>query len=338
MLLSFSRPVRSCTWEAGGGTHLTSLPFEDDDSTAEMLLMDQNFYARLKQALEDFFPGGWFQTTDRTSHLAYRYWELCQKLLDQGGLIHVSQQLADLPLLARLSFDALNFINLTQGNVPLLQLGTHQHMGSPTVIQRIQERMVDIDDFEDVMAELDVAAWYKDKTSQGERYRATLQEEYPYLWPDILVEHGALPQPLLYECKRILSPHVNRVNSTMKNANNQLRSAKDHLTSPCYGVVLVDLSPTYTLEAHPGQAWPEPPEEVIALVEGMLRGKNSHIDYLILVWTVFATSLDSADRLRFGFWRNVRQVMREGLPDLRGTEGHLCAGDTLKVYVSGDLH
>ena len=317
---------------------MTFLPFEDDDTTAQMWLMDQTFYARLKQALEDFFPPGWFQTTDRTSHLAYCYWQLCQKMLDQGGIIHVSQQMADLPLLARLSFDALNFIDLMQGNTPLLRSGTLQQMGSPAVIQSIQERMVDIDDFEDVMAELDVAAWYQGKTFLGDTYQATLQEEYSYLWPDLLVEHPALPQPLLYECKRILSPHVNRVNSTIKNASKQLRSAKERLTSPCYGVVLVDISPTYTLEAHPGQTWPEPPEEVTTLVEGMLRGKNTHIDYLILVWTTFAISLDAPDRLRCGFWRNVRQVMREGLPDVRGTEGHLYAGDTIKVYVTGDLH
>lgn len=314
------------------------LPFEDDGSPSEMWLMDEHFYAQLKQALEDFFPSGWFHATARPAHPAYQYWKLCQRLLAQGGVIHVSQQWADLPLLARMGLDALIFVDVTEGNAPLLQVGALQSLGSPAIIRQIQERITTRQDFEDAMAELYVAAWYKGKIYQERQYQAALQEEHSYPWPDLLVEHEALTRPLFYECKRIHAPSKNSISRSIRDANTQIRSAKERLSTPCYGVAVLDLSPAYVLEVHPGEPWPQPPNEIMFLGIAALHGKNSHIDYLVQVWTVFATWLDAADQLRCGFWRNTNQWRREGVPDWRGRNGHLYAGDTLEVRLSGDLH
>lgn len=211
----------------------------------------------------------------RASHPAAVRWQLCRTMLQQGGVIRWPTQRQELPILASMMLDAAAFIRVSDGDLQAFSLGDLSGYGDAAVQRKIQSRLNDPNQFQDLMAELSLAAWH-----QFEGHAVTPYETDG--WPDLKVVFAADDLPILLECKRLHVTSSTRLAKQITKANRQIR----HAQIAAYGIVALDV--TTALSGGLRELSDDIPEEIALLVEPVraaLSGpKNRSVDRVLLIW------------------------------------------------------
>lgn len=161
---------------------------------------DIDFIQFQKIILEKLFPEDWFCERRRDHHPAYQRWNLCVDLLKRNGRIQFPEQEASLPLLGRLGLDSTILITLTEGDFQKLRFGSLDLYGDSSVQAFIRSRVVDAEQFEDVMVELAFGAWHKGRGHSVEPM------EIPN-FPDIKILIPKFDLPSSLSAKKLDQPH-----------------------------------------------------------------------------------------------------------------------------------
>lgn len=209
-------------------------------------------YQRLKEILEDIFSPEWFLHAGRAPSAVYERWAFCQQMIAQNGIFQFAPNQAEIVELSKFLYDVFVFTVLTGGDMEHLQLGTLDRIGDEAVLKRIRGTASHPEQYEDMMVELYIAAWYRAKGCQA---HLTQQPG----WPDIRVDSPDLRRPLLIDCKRVQSPAgiagsgrakriKGRIEEKIRDANNQIKRASQEQGVECYGAVVLDATALFTLE------------------------------------------------------------------------------------------
>jgi hypothetical protein len=250
------------------------------ETLASGMLNRVDFLARQREILEQVFGKDWFLHANKKDkqHPAYKRWELCQTLIDQGGHIRRDQ----LSEMGRIALDVYYFIQLTEGNLDQLMLGLFDVIGDQNVRTYIRSRIKDPGFYEDIMVQLYIAAWHK---ARG--HSVALVEKAG--WPDVRVNMEIPNIPMLIECKHLRSAlEISKKNLerlTLK-ANSQIKKGKKDLGhTHCYGVLVLDISSIVPDASADVEDIPPQVQEVVSIMRRALSGnKNTSIHIAIIVW------------------------------------------------------
>jgi len=231
------------------------------------------FFTLQKTILEKLFPDKWFEHP-RPDHPAYRRWQLCDRIIKQGGIFRYPEDKSLFPEISRLVLDSAIFLTLTEGNMNQLKLGSLDLYGDSAVKKFIQSRITEEDQFEDVMVQLAFAAWHK-----GERHNVTPNEKEGF--PDLEIAVPSFTLPFLFECKRVRSGTKNKIRKAISKANSQIKvPGKD-----AYGVVIIDVSDVVGIVLVENDEFPTIIKQIISFVKsGLGRDFNQSIGAVALLW------------------------------------------------------
>lgn len=263
-------------------------------SSAEAIRAQKQFLETVftKKTLED----------PRQKHPAAVRWQLCVKLLQQGGSSRWPTQKAELPLLATMMLDAFALVKISGGDLQTFSLGNFSGYGDEGVQRKIKSRVNDYHHFQDLMAELSVAAWHQ---SEGHSVIPFEKEG----WCDLKIVFAADDLPILLECKRIHVPTITRLAKHITKANKQIRQT----CMAAYGVVVLDV--TMFLSKSEQVLSDETPREIAAVVEpirAMLSGpKNRSIGRVLLTWDEAGIVGTPPDRTLAVLRRSIRAIDHE---------------------------
>lgn len=257
-----------------------------------------DFFALQKNILERLFPRGWFLDAHNRRHPAFRRWDLCRAVLDQGGVIRFPEHATDLPLIGRMLLDSIVFVALTEGNVGQLRLGSLDVYGDDAVAQKLRSRIIDPGQFENLMVELAFGAWHKDQGHVVTPFEVDG-------WPDLRIDLPAR-DPLLVECKLLRSGSRNRIAKEVVTANRQIKAPGLN----AYGIAVLDA----TAPVVAGQ----PLGELQQSVEAALTGsKNRSVRAAILLWDSYQQFGAPPEDTSVFFMRNHQLVQHRGCEEVK---------------------
>ncbi|MDQ6894439.1 MAG: hypothetical protein M3167_17410 [Acidobacteriota bacterium] len=208
------------------------------------------------------------------NHPAAIRWRLAHKILRQGGSIRWPLQLVELPLLARMLLDSVTLVTVTGGILEHLTLGDIGGFGDQQVQVQLRSRIADERQFEHVMVELSLAAWYS-----SQNYSAIPIQRGG--WPDLRISLEQMAVPLYVECKRIQHSTENRLTKEVREANSQLRTVDEPSSGSAF-FHLADCSPPI------GEVSDAIPDRVISAASVIRRAlageKNRSVGAVVLTW------------------------------------------------------
>ena len=251
------------------------------------------FFELQMKILEKLFPREWFIKARKKSHPAYGRWNLCKQILQEGGIIRYPHQRETFGQIGRLVLDSYILVALTEGNVDMLKLGSLDLYGDEAVQEKIRSRVVNSEQFEDLMVELAFAAWHKS------RKHTVIPWEREGL-PDLKLQIPGVDVPILVECKRLRSGSKNRLTKVISKANSQIKAAQE----PCYGVVVLDVSIPVGVAEVENDELPNQLQDICSTVQSALSGKkNRSVGMAILVWDDSMILGEPPDKTQVAFRR-----------------------------------
>jgi hypothetical protein len=260
------------------------------------------FIKRLKEILEMMFPKGWFLQTKNKDHPAYVRWRVCNKIIEQGGMIRYPEQEDALLPIARTILDSGVVVALTDGDFGQLKFESFNSLGEKDVREKIRSRILNPQQFEDLMVELCVGAYHK-----MEGHKISLLEKEGY--PDLKVEIAGICTPLFIECKHLWTMSSNNIQSAIKKANRQIKKAKGDYPGLSYGVTLLDASIPLFIRKVENDLLPRQLEQVLSAIELALSGnKNTSISAGIIVWDDYMKMGDPPKPTYLAFRRRAKIV------------------------------
>ncbi len=239
--------------------------------------MDRIYFIQKQiEILETTFPKNFFLRKSVKNHPAYKRWELCKRIIGQGGKI-LSDQQSEFPLIGRIILDSAILISASRGNLQELKFGSINLFGNDEVINKIQKRVIDPQSFEDTMVELSFAAWHLTKSHEVE----LLETEG---FPDIKIRIPTFDIPAYAECKRISADTLNNFKMVLKKASKQIGATN----TQCYGIAALDISTPVTIHQVTDDALPEKVKHIVAQVEKIVSGEqNRNVGIVALIWDDF---------------------------------------------------
>jgi hypothetical protein len=239
-----------------------------------------NGITREKEILEWLFTKEWFSEARNSSHPAFIRWKVCNEAILWGGSKPDSYKFEQMLPIAKIAMDASLLVKLTEGDLRELLPGKMESFGDKNVQERIRQRKMVTDQFEDLFVELYTAAWHK-KIGR----KVALLEGIGKGLPDVRVDIESLPYPIFIECKRLKVFTAKNIRRDINTASKQLRSISK--TDPrAYGAVLLDFSGMLGDYQATDNSIPEMIQVVMKIVESSLKGEqNTHVMSAILVWT-----------------------------------------------------
>jgi len=260
------------------------------------------FFQRQKKLLEKLFSPDWFLEAKQKNYPAYLRWDLCKKIIEQGGMIQFPEQKEKLPEIGRIVLDSYIHVALTEGDIRQLKLGSLDLYGDETVQKKIRSRITDPNQFEDLMVELYVAAWHKTKNHTIE-----LIEKDGY--PDLKIEIPAMNIPVFIECKHLWTGSKNRIQKVIKKANNQIKKAVKETGITSYGAVILDVSIPVAAGQVENDNLPDKLREMVNVVQSALSGKkNRSVGAAIIVWDDYMQIGNPPDRTMLAYRRRYKRV------------------------------
>ena len=229
------------------------------------------FFVLQKRLLEELLPSGWFDDERNIAHPAFIRWNLCQIILNRGG---IQFQEDHLPTIARMLYDAMILTQVSGGDPKLFRLGRFGQYGDDKVRRKIRSMVTDPRKFEDVMVELAFGAWHLSKSNHSV---TPLEEEG---LPDLKLDIADSTLPVYSECKRLTTMLPNRFQRVLRKANNQIKATAER----CYGIAVLDVS---ALVSNVAQTDEVPSEilEICRVVGPIVTGaKNRSLGGVLLLW------------------------------------------------------
>lgn len=279
-----------------------------------------DFFKLQKEILEKLFPPHWFLEASKKNHPAYLRWALCEKVLEQGGKIRFPEQKTELPEIGRILLDSTILVILTEGDLQQLRFGSLDLYGDQVVQKKICSRIIDPEQFEDLMVELYVGAWHKTKSHV---VRPIEMEGYP----DLRIEFPDMNTPIFIECKHLWAGSRNRLQGVIKKANQQIKNATKEINSPYYGVAVLDVSTPVAAGQVENDDLSDKLREIVDIVQSALSGqKNRSVRVAILVWDDYMIMGKPPERTLIAFRRrrkrishkNITSAIPENLPLFKG--------------------
>jgi len=159
--------------------------------------------------------------------------------------------------------------------------------------KKIRSRVVNPEQFEDLMVELAFDAWHKS------RNHTVIPWEKEGL-PDLKLQIPGVDVPILVECKRLRSSLKNRLSKVISKANSQIKAAQE----PCYGVVVLDVSTPVGVTEVENDELPNQLQDICSIVQSALSGKkNRLVRMAILVWDDSMILGEPPDKTQVAFRR-----------------------------------
>lgn len=232
------------------------------------------FFEKHMELLKVVFSEDFFSNIKNETHPAYIRRQLCKNIIEQKGIIKYPEQKDEILLIGRIILDSLIHIILSDGNIQDIKFGIKKFYGDKNVLKKIESRIINDKQFEDLMVELYFASWHK-----GKNHTVILFEEDGY--PDMKINIPNYEIPIYAECKNVQFGHYKRLNSILKKANKQLKKVKED----CYGIVILDISQNSSLLIEKDDSIPSSIKDIIKDVSRILTGKkNKSISEAILIW------------------------------------------------------
>jgi len=223
-----------------------------------------------------------------------------------GGVIGWPEQREHLPLLSRALLDSAILVELTGGDMSVLRLGEFANLGDDMVLQKVRTRVPNPAQFEDIFAELSVAAWH-----QARGHAAQLLELEGL--PDIKVHLTGVSAPLYIECKRLGTSAARAIRNDLKDANKKFRRIQE----PHFGMVVIDVTQAVTLPETVTDDLPSALHELVDIAQQTLSGpKNRGVARAVLTWDEHI-ALPTSERPEAMVLRRRRVVIDHTEPERR---------------------
>jgi hypothetical protein len=245
----------------------------------------------------------WFHERTRNDHPAYRRWALCQEILNkQGGAIRWPEQKNQLLDIATMGLDTSILSIVSGGDLQSLSIGS-VNFKDETVRKKIQSRLQDAEQFDDIMVELYIGAWH-----QLEKHNVEYREQSGF--PDFNIGITGIGMPTLVECKRARVMTKKRMLKRIAKANDQITHEQLTIGS-AYGVVILDVTANQIAEA-PDDELPPKLDPIIGLVRSCLKGtKNRSVGLAVITWDEYKTAGTPPNQVWFGFRRRSVRVLHK---------------------------
>ncbi len=251
------------------------------------------FFRLQKEILEKFFPLNWFTETSEKNHPAFLRWMLCNKILQQRGVIKFPDQETELLEIGRLVLDSAILVTLTQGNLSQLKFGSLDLYGDKAVQKKIRSRITNPEQFEDIMVELSFGAWH-------EMVKHSVIPLEIESYPDLELKIVGIDIPIFVECKHLRSASENRLNKEITKANSQIKATG----IPCYGIGFFDVSIPVSMGQVEDDEFPMRLQEIIEIVQSTISGpKNRSIGVVLLAWDDYNIMGEPPDLTQITFRR-----------------------------------
>jgi len=226
-----------------------------------------------KRLLELLFPERWFLETAKKNHPAYIRWDLCNRIINQKGILKFPQQQNELVEISRILLDSYILTVMTGSDMKDMSL-RELNYGDEAVQKKILSRITYENQFEDIMVELYIGAWHL-----GKGHQVTPFEEKGL--PDLKVEFATAVYPAFIECKHLRTRTRRRITDLIRKANNQIKKTAD----PGYGIVVIDATIPVAAGIVEDDSLPAQTQESIRIVRSALSGnKNTSIGTALIVW------------------------------------------------------
>lgn len=229
--------------------------------------------------LESLFGRDWFVQNQRRklNHPAYKRWILCNKLMSQYGILRFPEDYAILTQFGEIMLDGLALEECSGRGLGSFELGNFANYGDASVRKRIHSVKYDPDMFQDLLVELNYAAWH---ISHGDDL-LVLSSETKSL-PDFKVKFRSAEQlEVLVECKRIQrESEPSRIRNVIKSANKQIKSYGESLC----GLVVIDVGAQVTKPSELSGDFPREVVDFIKIVTRMLSNYHTSVSAVLLVW------------------------------------------------------
>ena len=252
--------------------------------------------------LEAFMPPNWFATSHR-KHRAYRRWELCKALAENGGKLATSAPPAAYQEIVSTMLDTLLLSKVSGSDYEQNIVGSFERYGDKRFSAFRRSRVLEPQGFDDLMTELAYGAW---EVMQGAHVDPIeLQGQ-----ADMLVNRVSTNFRVVAECKRLTVSTPNRVQAIVKKANKQIRNTLRLVP----GLLIVDITPALGGRDRPNDV--NVGDELETLFQGAVgTKKNRAISAVVLVWDHYEHVVSSTGRVE-GLLQRRRQVIHHNVPDI----------------------
>lgn len=223
--------------------------------------------------LESLFPEGWFDKTPDKNHEALQQYELCNKILAQGGIIKYPEQANELMTIGKILLDAFLLSTITNSDMNKLNVGALNY-GTRKVQKKIQQRFPDSQQFQDILVELYIGAWHITKKNT-----VTPLEINGY--PDIMINFFNSPENAYIECKHLRTNDERRIVDVISKANSQLENTKKNY----YGCLVIDATIPINAGCVKDDTLPPEALKIAKIIQSSLTGEeNKAIGSTVLIW------------------------------------------------------
>lgn len=209
-------------------------------------------------------------------HPAQIYWKMCIEILEKGGAINWNATDEYFRKLLHMASESCTLINLGKGGIEELRIGDIKIYGDVAVQKKLKSRLPNPTHYYPLMLELSFASY---NISQNHKVVPLELENQP----DLRIDTEELDIPIYVECKCLESISENRIYSTIRKANKQLKSVG---LNSC-GIIVLDISNAITqvLEDVNTDETPIEVQRVIDLAKQAISGeKNRSVSRIIIRW------------------------------------------------------
>ncbi len=226
-----------------------------------------------KQVLESLFPKDWFVKASDEKHEALQQYKLCNKIIAQGGIIKYPEQANELAVVGKILLDAFLLSTISSSDMGKLIVGALNY-GGKKVQRKILQRLPDSQQFQDIMVELYMGAWYITKNN-------TVVPLEMDGYPDIRINFSNSSDVAYIECKHLRTKDERRIVDVISKGNTQLENTK----TDCYGCLVLDVTIPINAGSVKDDLLPLEVSEIIRIVQSSLSGEeNKAIGSAVLVW------------------------------------------------------
>jgi hypothetical protein len=225
--------------------------------------------------LESLFPSGWFEQPPRKAHPAYERWTILNQFLASDGTLNYPLDRDLVSRLGRVLLDSFVVSTLGIGNLPERRPGDLAKYGGAEMVQKfIKRRVIDREDFEDVLVELAFGVWH---IAEGHSVMPSQEESEP----DLFIKIPAVDLPIAADCKKIWTPNPKRPAKSIQSANAQVgRHSASH-----YGIAVLDVSEVVGASVSDTDEYPLVLQELLERIQAAVRGpKNRSVAAVVVLW------------------------------------------------------